>query len=153
MASVSVSTDGQPIIGDAASSSRISIEFFAYSLWTTGLVLYYNFKLDMMLDFMLPLCALYNTKVLIKLVAFHRARCSFALGRNVEVISGYMAQAYAKNENNNGNPPPYIVMGEEKRHLKKTPDGYRIKVSSLDSSTTTASELLTVDRIQHFVFP
>ncbi|BAD53508.1 hypothetical protein [Oryza sativa Japonica Group] len=73
-----------------------------------------------------------------------RARCSFALGRNVKVISGYMAQVYNEKDNN-GSPPPYITMGEEKQHLEKTPDGYRIKVSSL--GTTTSFTLLTTDRI------
>ncbi|KAF0929094.1 hypothetical protein E2562_015204 [Oryza meyeriana var. granulata] len=74
---------------------------------------------------------------------------SFALGRNAEVIAGYMTHVYDTDKEDDGQPPRYIVMGEERQHLEKTPNGYRVKVCALQGNAITSSTLLTVDRIWH----
>uniref|UniRef100_J3KZG9 DUF4220 domain-containing protein n=1 Tax=Oryza brachyantha TaxID=4533 RepID=J3KZG9_ORYBR len=150
-ASVAVVTDGSPVLAEAG-GSRPFVELLAYSIWTMGLVIYYQINVRFLAwVLMLPLCVVCSIKVVVKLAAFHRARGSFALGKNVNVIAGYMTQLYdTKQEGDHGQPPRYIVIGEEKQHLERTPDGYRIKVCALGGNAITSSILLTLDQIWQF---
>uniref|UniRef100_A0A0E0C301 DUF4220 domain-containing protein n=1 Tax=Oryza meridionalis TaxID=40149 RepID=A0A0E0C301_9ORYZ len=147
IASAAVVTEALPVHGEAG-GSRPFVELLAYSIWTTGLLLYYHINVKFWRwVLMLPICVIYSIKVVVKLTAFHRARGSFALGRNVNVIAGYMTQVYDFEEDGAGRPPRYIVIGEEKQHLEKTPNGYRIKACALEGNAITCSTLLTLDKI------
>ncbi|KAF8711292.1 hypothetical protein HU200_029313 [Digitaria exilis] len=70
MEALAVASIASPVAGDDDINSlkvRPSMESIIYSFWVAGLVIY-------------------------KFVAFHRATGSFALGRNVQLIHGYMTQ-------------------------------------------------------------
>ncbi|CAL4976474.1 unnamed protein product [Urochloa decumbens] len=85
-------------------------------------------------------CALGLVKLALKQAALWSAGGSFALGKNARLIAGYMAQQVASDEP----VPRYIVMGETKKHVEETVEGYRIKRDALDNRF---SSLVTLDRV------
>jgi hypothetical protein len=100
--------------------------------------------------------ALTCAKMVFKYYAFGKARQSFALGRNPQLIFGHMKQRSLQETSHHGEPvvaedappPPLVVMGEEKRHVEKQPIGYVFK----DDSWTILhnSGLVTIDRVWKF---
>ncbi|TKW14281.1 hypothetical protein SEVIR_5G157800v4 [Setaria viridis] len=86
-------------------------------------------------------CALGPAKVALKLAAFWSASGSFALGKNARLIAGYMAQLVGDGDEQ---VPRYIVMGETKKLVEETAQGYRVKNDVLEDKL---SSLVTLDRV------
>jgi hypothetical protein len=94
-----------------------------------------------------PLWALGACRMVLKFVAFHRATGSFALGRNVQLMDGYMGgQLQEADDCLLGAVPRLIVTGERKRDIERSAQGYRIKRSALGDEDE-ASSLVTLDRV------
>ncbi|CAO2192513.1 unnamed protein product [Urochloa humidicola] len=92
-------------------------------------------------------CVLGPAKVVLNLAAFWMAGGSFALGKNASLIAGYMAQLAGNGDGDDAGGeqvPRYVVMGETKKHVEETTQGYRIKRDALDNRF---SSLITLDRV------
>ncbi|GJN05335.1 hypothetical protein PR202_ga22956 [Eleusine coracana subsp. coracana] len=88
--------------------------------------------------------ALGLAKTLLKLAASYGASRSFALGKNARLIAGYMSSQLLDGDEGQEQVPRYIVMGERKEHVRKHPQGYRVKQDVLDNKF---SSLVTLDRV------
>ncbi|CAL4976482.1 unnamed protein product [Urochloa decumbens] len=77
--------------------------------------------------------ALGLVKLALKLAAFWIAADSFAVGKNAGLVAGYMAQLVSGY--GDGQVPRYIGMGEAKKHVEESAEGYRIKRDVLDDSS------------------
>ncbi|OEL16996.1 hypothetical protein BAE44_0021985, partial [Dichanthelium oligosanthes] len=87
--------------------------------------------------------ALGLAKVALKLIAFWSASDSFSLGNNTRLIAGYMEQVVSDG-GGDGKVPRYIVMGEKKKHVEESVQGYRITRDVLDNKF---SSFVTLDRV------
>jgi len=125
-----------------------SIELLARTVWTSYLVFYYagrhfltminkhhlvegeSYYYKMVSWFLIVLCLLSLSKIMLKLYAYHKAKRSFALGRNSRLIAGYMMETFQGDALPRGSPGhdqlvlPLIVMGEDKQEIEETPHGY-----------------------------
>nr|CAB3491221.1 unnamed protein product [Digitaria exilis] len=151
MEALAVSAVASPVAGDDDVNSlkvRPSMESVVYSFWVAGLVIYNIFfgkggtSLVIILP-VLPLWALGGCRMVLRFFAFHRATRSFAHGRNVQLIHGYMVQLQEAADY--PDVPRLIVTGERKQDIEETPVGYRVKQSIVEEEPS--SSLVTLDRI------
>ncbi|KAF8730801.1 hypothetical protein HU200_016664 [Digitaria exilis] len=142
-----------------------STELLARTVWTSYIVFYYTGRdfvtktrkhhtLDqgsfykIVATFLIVLCLLSLSKIMLKLYVYHKARQSFALGRNSRLIAGYMEELQG-DLMARGSPGydqlilPLIVMGEDKQEIEETPHGYTIKQRN--------SRLVTLDMVWQVV--
>ncbi|CAL4978873.1 unnamed protein product [Urochloa decumbens] len=151
MAAQAVAAVASPVDWDDSMGSlkiRPSLESVIYTFWVAGLVVYNIFfgkkeqphqvKL-LMLQF-LPLWALGACRMVLRFVAFRRANNSFSLGRNVQLIDGYMHEQFFQST---AVVPRLIVAGERNRDVEESNQGYRLKPSALREGT----RLVTLDRV------
>ncbi|GJN31966.1 hypothetical protein PR202_gb20430 [Eleusine coracana subsp. coracana] len=92
----------------------------------------------------LVFCAVGLAKTVLKLAASYGASRSFALGKNARLIAGYMSSQLLDGDEGQEQVPRYIVMGEKKEHVRKNPQGYRVKQDVLDNKF---SSLVTLDGV------
>lgn len=137
-----------------------SIELLTRTVWTSYLVFYYShhgflpaeiirkddydmgFYYSLASRFLIVLCFLALAKITLKFYAFQKARQSFAFGRNSRLITGYMEELLADDDEScrRSVVPPLIVMGEDQQEIEETPHGYTIR-----QRTTTSGTLVTLD--------
>ncbi|KAG2561000.1 uncharacterized protein LOC120643940 [Panicum virgatum] len=146
-----------------------SIELLARTVWTSYLVFYYagrhfltminknhlvegeSHYYKMVSRFLIVLCLLSLSKIMLKLYAYHKAKRSFTLGRNSRLIAGYMVETLQGDALPRGSSPghdqslvlPLIVMGEDKQEIEETPHGYTIRQRN--------SRLVTLDMVWQMV--
>ncbi|EES08955.1 uncharacterized protein LOC8070211 [Sorghum bicolor] len=196
MAAMAVAAVASPASGDDDVNSlkiRPSTESFINTFWVAGLVIYNIISTALkdlksrdsnaddlenawlMIEVMVlisPLWALGACRTVLRFAAFQRATDSFALGRNVQLIDGYMLQlreeggwfvdggemAAAGQQPQHRLPdevqvPPLIVTGESKKDVEESPLGYHVKPSSLkqqqgaEAWRKKSSRLVTLDRV------
>jgi hypothetical protein len=103
---------------------------------------------------MSPLWTLGAFRMVLRFAAFQRATRSFAVGRNVQLIDGYMLQLKEELESEMAAAQPQqlpavprlIVTGERKRDVEERPQGCHVKRSSLQGGEGS-SRLVTLDRV------
>ncbi|PVH33855.1 hypothetical protein PAHAL_8G079500 [Panicum hallii] len=153
MKALAVAAVATPVAADDDINSlkvRPTMESLIYSFWVAGLVIYHIFfdnnagKLEVVILFISPLWALGACRMVLKFVAFHRATGSFALGRNVQLMDGYMVQLQEAVPAATA-VPRLIVTGERKRDIEESPLGYRLRRAALEDEP--ASSLVTLDRV------
>ncbi|CAL4986048.1 unnamed protein product [Urochloa decumbens] len=153
MAALAVTAVTSPVAGDNIDSLKVrpSMESLIYSFWVAGLVIYsllHYFRKDVhsIAPIIAPLWILGACRMVLRFAAFQRATGSFALGRNVELIDGYMAhlQQAADQGQLPAAVPRLIVTGERNEDVEETPLGYRVKSSALGAEH---GSLITLDRV------
>ncbi|KAJ1256960.1 hypothetical protein BS78_K261900 [Paspalum vaginatum] len=87
--------------------------------------------------------------MVLRFVVFNRAAGSFALGRNVQLVAGHMADlqqtgCFGAERQLPAAVPCLIVTGERSRDVEESPTGYRVKPSALQDERKT---LITLDRV------
>lgn len=156
MKALAVAAVASPVAADDDINSlkvRPTMESLIYSFWVAGLVIYHIFfdnagKLEVVILLISPLWALGACRMVLKFVAFHRATSSFALGRNVQLMDGYMVQLQEAVPAAAAAVPRLIVTGERKQDIEESPQGYRIKRAALELEDEPASSsLVTLDRV------
>nr|CAB3489463.1 unnamed protein product [Digitaria exilis] len=163
MEALAVASIASPVAGDDDINSlkvRPSMESIIYSFWVAGLVIYKVFfcnteemEVIMIIVPVYPLWVFGACRMVLKFVAFHRATGSFALGRNVQLIHGYMTQLQEAADclGRAGDPvavPHLIVTGERKWDIEETSLGYRVKRSAMELVVDQpTSSLVTLDRV------
>jgi hypothetical protein len=163
MAAMAVAAVASPATGDNDVNSlkiRPSTESFINTFWVAGLVTYNVYKTltvppstegdAINLIFfvvgavlMLPLWVLGACKTVLRFTAFQMATVSLALGRNVQLIDGYMLQL-REGGSLAMDVPRLIVTGERDQDVVESPLGYHVKRSSLQDER---SRLVTLDRV------
>ncbi|KAL6658243.1 hypothetical protein ACP70R_003829 [Stipagrostis hirtigluma subsp. patula] len=155
MAAMAVAAVTTPAAGDDEINNlkiRPSMESLISSFWVAGLVIYNTFRrksaeLEFVILVISPVWALGACRMVLRFVAFRWATGSFALGRNVQLIDGYIAQLQEAGffDGDEGHlPPPLIVTGEMKRDVERGPSGYRLRNSALEEK---GGSLVTLDRV------
>lgn len=133
----------------------------AYSFWVAGLVVC-NMLLETRVYIGLPntkkrdriefetyllgiflLWALGAGKMVLRFAASRHASGSFALGRNAQLIDGYMAQLQEGGYMEEA-VPRLILTGEKNQDVEEIPQGYRVKHSALQDRS---SGLVTLDKV------
>ncbi|XP_022684608.1 uncharacterized protein LOC101755236 [Setaria italica] len=157
MAALAVAAVTSPVAGDDIDSLKIrpSMEGVINGVWVAGLVIYSIFlhakgaiigtDYGYMIMLIVPLWALGGCRMLLRFAAYRTATSSFALGRSVQLISGYMAYLQQTGcFEAEGQVPRLIVTGERNRDVEESPTGHRVKLSVLDDKR---SRLVTLDRV------
>ncbi|KAF2950010.1 hypothetical protein DAI22_01g160400 [Oryza sativa Japonica Group] len=97
-------------------------------------------------------------KIILKFVAYGRARRSFAMGQNPSLIAGYMEELYRLQVSEVAEVTiqrllALVVMGEDKQQIEKGPHGYHFKRSTFSQNGTSAmtsnGNLVTIDKVWH----
>ncbi|TVU23598.1 hypothetical protein EJB05_25973, partial [Eragrostis curvula] len=157
MAALAVAAVASPAAGDDNINSlkiRPSMENLVYTFWVAGLVVYSIFFVQSKQDkkevlrrvalFISPLWILGAGRMVLRFASFQKATGSFALGRNVQLIDGYMVQLKEDDELRAAAVPRLIVTGERNRDVEESPMGYRVKRSTLQDEDR---RLVTLDQV------
>jgi len=173
MAAMAVAAVASPAAGDNDVDSlktRPSTESLINTFWVAGLVVTYNVynilsippgTEDDVFDkvlysagalLMSPLWVLGACRTVVRFAAFQTATVSLALGRNVQLIDGYMLQLREEEGEGEGGSlpvpadriPRLIVTGERDQDVVESPVGYRVKRSSLQDERR---RLVTLDLV------
>ncbi|KAF8661712.1 hypothetical protein HU200_056661 [Digitaria exilis] len=137
---------GDTGVGDGGQKIRPPVEYLGQYVWVAYLIWLcipravwlgpYNIVV------VIAFSLLGLIKLVVKLAVFWNARDSFALGKNTRLIAGYMAQLVG--DGGGQVVPRYIVMGETKKNVEETPQGYHVKLDDVDDKL---SGLVTLDRV------
>jgi len=172
MAAMAVAAVASPAAGDNDVNSlkiRPSTESFINTFWVAGLVTYNVYNIlsvppsteDDAFDKRLYSAGALLTSLLwvlgacrtvVRFAAFQTATVSLALGRNVQLIDGYMLQLREEEGEGEGGSlpvpadriPRLIVTGERDQDVVESPVGYRVKRSSLQDERR---RLVTLDLV------
>lgn len=165
MTALAVAAVASPTAGDNIDSQKIrpSMLSLVSSLWLMGLVIYYillayaKLKHDhpthyhhhtaAYLDLSIFLLfALGVARMVLRLVTFQRANGSFAVGRNAQLIEGYMAQLQEQ-EDHLVPVPRLILTGEKELDVEESPQGYHVKEDDKLSRLVTLDKVWTCPRL------
>lgn len=98
----------------------------------------------------------YLGRLVLKCCAFLMAQRSLALRLNPRLIVGYTKQLLQEDSQSHGQPPPLIVMGEEREQVDEQPRGFYLKrlmmmmprpSSQQEASMNKDNHLVTIDKI------
>ncbi|KAJ1259528.1 hypothetical protein BS78_10G163200 [Paspalum vaginatum] len=146
--------------GSNGSKFRPSVEQLARMGWVAFLIISSggNAGSPQLTAVLLWLWVLSLLKLIHRLVAAELAKNSFAVGLNAYLVADYMKQLHGQEhhqhqegdggQGDDGQVPPYFVMGEEKLHIEARPQGYRIdRTSPPPSLSMDDRHVVTVERI------
>ncbi|RCV39479.1 LOW QUALITY PROTEIN: hypothetical protein SETIT_8G227800v2 [Setaria italica] len=140
---------------------RPSMVSLAYPFWVAALVIYTYillyvktatsrvYVIEQYAIVIAPFWFLDACRMVLRFVVFQRAAGSFALGRNVQLVSGHMADlqqtgCFGAEWQLPAAVPCLIVTGERNRDVEESPTGYRVKPSALEDERKT---LIKLDRV------
>lgn len=162
VAALAVAAITSPVADDDIDGLKIrpSMVSLAYPFWVAALVIYSIllyvktatsrvYIIEQYAIVIAPLWFLDASRMVLRFVVFKRAAGSFALGRNVQLVSGHMADlqqtgCFGAERQLPAAVPCLIVTGERNRDVEESPTGYRVKTSALEDEGKT---LITLDRV------